>query len=176
MNTDSNNREKDLLSTQNIKALISNRDVENILFDHYGLEVTEIKELNGYDDKNFLLKTKYPNEKDHSLTDTTENECVFKVINSLDSKNVKFFEAQDSVLIFLGEWNYMRRNFLYIMYLIPFSFIFMRNMIYNSIYQIFFGGEIFQNGYLISVMSFLFLLFLFLFVISITNQLAFTIY
>lgn len=100
---DKNNSEN-ILSTKNIRALVTPREVETILYDDYGLEVEKITELNGYDDKNFLIKAKNLNGNKY-IDGVCENGYVFKVINSLDSLELNFFKAQDSALIYLGECN-----------------------------------------------------------------------
>ncbi|XP_045475482.1 hydroxylysine kinase [Harmonia axyridis] len=93
------NKAETIVSAENIKAIVSPKDVETILFDLYGLEVIEIKDLNGYDDKNFMIQIKNSKEND-ALCD---NRYVFKVINSLDSKDINFFRAQDSALLYLAD-------------------------------------------------------------------------
>ncbi|XP_044745365.1 hydroxylysine kinase [Coccinella septempunctata] len=102
MNADSDNSEKTLLSIANIRALLTPKDVETILHDHYGLEAIKIKELNGYDDKNFLIKVGESKQNDFIHT-ICENGYVFKVINSLDSKDTNFIKAQNAVLVHLAE-------------------------------------------------------------------------
>lgn len=55
---------------------------------HYGLEVFKVKELVGYDDKNFYLNT-------------SDGEFVLKVTNSDESSNVSVLEAQNEIMLLL---------------------------------------------------------------------------
>ncbi|KAL3287504.1 hypothetical protein HHI36_001974 [Cryptolaemus montrouzieri] len=60
-----NRADADILSTNNIKPIISYEDVENILNEDYGLENLTIKNLIGYDDKNFLVKVEKNVDNDY---------------------------------------------------------------------------------------------------------------
>ncbi|XP_057670232.1 hydroxylysine kinase-like [Diorhabda carinulata] len=72
-----------------IKANLSEDEVKQIAWQLYGEKVISVKELNGYDDKNFHIK----NEEG--------NEFIMKFINSIDSNNPEIFEAQSLLLVHL---------------------------------------------------------------------------
>ncbi|CAG9766204.1 unnamed protein product [Ceutorhynchus assimilis] len=66
---------------------------KKVVFDLYGLNVTRITALNGYDDKNF-----------HILV-AKNIDCdgyVLKVVNNLDSLDEKAFHAQTELLVYLN--------------------------------------------------------------------------
>ncbi|CAH1992278.1 unnamed protein product [Acanthoscelides obtectus] len=77
------------------KAELSLDEAKQIVFDYYDLKVSLIKELNGYDDKNYYISARAKNS-------TEEQGYVLKVINSEDSKNEELFEAQSLLLQHLG--------------------------------------------------------------------------
>lgn len=62
----------------------------------YGLEVSRVSELNGYDDKNFKVAVGSKGDENVQL-------YVLKVLNSLDSKKLGFIQAQNALLLHLGE-------------------------------------------------------------------------
>nr|CAH7761092.1 unnamed protein product [Callosobruchus chinensis] len=78
------------------KAEMSLDEAKQIALDYYDLKVSQIRELNGYDDRNYYISAQKQNE-------TTEVGYVLKVINSEDSKNEKLFEGQSLLLEHLGE-------------------------------------------------------------------------
>ncbi|KAK4876664.1 hypothetical protein RN001_009170 [Aquatica leii] len=79
---------------EKIKSVTSLREIESLLTSLYGLTAFNIVELNGYDDKNYKISVKCPESN-------SENEYTFKIMNSLDSKNTAFVEAQNEVMFFL---------------------------------------------------------------------------
>ncbi|KAK9872419.1 hypothetical protein WA026_017877 [Henosepilachna vigintioctopunctata] len=94
----------DILATDSIKASITHDDVKKILSDHYGLKVMSIKVLNGYDDLNFLVNVE-KSVNNENIGEVCEDGYILKIINSFDSKSIEFFNAQDCVLLFLGNRN-----------------------------------------------------------------------
>ena len=53
----------------------------------YGIKVKEIKELNSYDDRNYLITLEEVYEASH-LEHDLQKRYVFKVLNSMDSQKV----------------------------------------------------------------------------------------
>lgn len=75
-----------------VKPKIDLERAKKAVFDVYGLSAIKISELNGYDDKNF-----------HVVVDGECVEYVLKIVNTLDSQNIKSFEAQSDLLILLSK-------------------------------------------------------------------------
>ena len=104
---------------QNIKPHVPNEVVHELIHKLYNLEVTSIKELNSYDDKNFhlmvvsyLCRSQHINHyilqvKNHSSLPDPSDACadgyVLKILNSLDSKESSFIDAQNQMMLFLGK-------------------------------------------------------------------------
>ncbi|KAJ8963239.1 hypothetical protein NQ318_018705 [Aromia moschata] len=83
-----------------VKPIVNFQDVKDLVFDLYGFRVTQVEELNGYDDKNFHITIK--NDTDiRDINSYSESECVLKIINALDSKNSQLFEEQSALLLHL---------------------------------------------------------------------------
>lgn len=75
---------------QNVRPEISIEKVTELAAQLYGLTCIQVKELNGYDDRNFEIRAE-------------TGKYVFKVMNSLDSNDFHFVEGCNSMMIFLGE-------------------------------------------------------------------------
>lgn len=71
-----------------IKPIINLEEVNNLVYDLYDLKVENVKELNGYDDKNYRITVNINN---------INNEFVFKIVNTLDSKKPELFDAQNKL-------------------------------------------------------------------------------
>jgi len=87
---------------QEIKPKVTNEDVHRLVRKFYNLEVTSIKELNSYDDKNFFIKV-----KDDSCLPDASDRCphgyLLKILNSLDSKAETLIDAQNQMMLFLNK-------------------------------------------------------------------------
>jgi hydroxylysine kinase len=85
-----------------IKPSISQENAVEVIKELYGFSVTEIKELNGYDDRNFFFSVAHTYENPHV---TCLNECgyLLKVTNSQDSKDSQFFDAQHQMILHLSK-------------------------------------------------------------------------
>ncbi len=69
--------------------------IQDLLTRKYGLHMLSYKELNSYDDWNFLVKV----EREPTNQNTQElcrHGYVLKVLNSLDSKNTEIIGEMDS--------------------------------------------------------------------------------
>lgn len=71
-----------------IKPIINLEEVNNLVYDLYDLKVENVKELNGYDDKNYRITVNINN---------INKEFVFKIVNTLDSKKPELFDAQNKL-------------------------------------------------------------------------------
>ncbi|XP_076466921.1 hydroxylysine kinase-like [Babylonia areolata] len=67
--------------------------VEKIAEERYGLKVTRCKQLNGYDDKNYLIHVT-PTSSNPHLTPVRPEGYVMKVINTLDTRRPSILYAQ----------------------------------------------------------------------------------
>jgi hydroxylysine kinase len=85
-----------------IKPEVRQNDVKEILREIYGLRCVSIKELNGYDDNNYHVKVEDVSEN-KNIANVNNDGYVLKVVNSLDSLNPQFFEAQNELLLHLGK-------------------------------------------------------------------------
>lgn len=79
------------------RPILDLETVEQLVRDYYGFRVVHVKELNGYDDKNFHVKVEKIDE------DCCVEGYVLKIINVLDSENQDISDAQTSLLIHLGK-------------------------------------------------------------------------
>ncbi|KAF5284595.1 hypothetical protein FQR65_LT02421 [Abscondita terminalis] len=84
---------------QKIKTVTTTNEVESLVKSLYAFDNFTIVELNGYDDKNYKISVR-------SLENDTETEYTFKILNSLDSKNIALVEAQNDIMFFLNNRNY----------------------------------------------------------------------
>lgn len=88
---------------QLIKPLINQETAIKIVEKVYGLKVTEINELNAYDDKNYHILCE-PGECDNeNLKTISQDGYVLKIVNSLDSKKHNVIEGQTQMMIFLNK-------------------------------------------------------------------------
>lgn len=78
---------------EDIKPDFGTEDAKEVLKEIFGFECLKVVELNGYDDRNYLVEV--------------EGVCgdgfVLKIMNSLDSKNLRFVEGCNALLQFLGK-------------------------------------------------------------------------
>lgn len=65
--------------------------IKKISNDLYDINAVKIKELNGYDDKNYLI------------CHETGKHFVLKIINTVDSEKPEIFDAQSLLLVHLGK-------------------------------------------------------------------------
>ncbi|XP_018333576.1 hydroxylysine kinase [Agrilus planipennis] len=89
---------------QSIKPEVTKDASKTMIKDLYSLNCDSIKELNGYDDKNYIVSVTSVTDNAY-IEKISESGYVLKILNSLDSKNPCFIEAQTSLLIFLNENN-----------------------------------------------------------------------
>ncbi|XP_050301215.1 hydroxylysine kinase [Anthonomus grandis grandis] len=88
------------------KAHVGFEMVQKLILELYGLTVIKSSELNGYDDRNFLIKVDPQNiDNNEHIVKVEVEGYVFKVINTLDSVEVTRFEAQGRLMVFLHEHN-----------------------------------------------------------------------
>lgn len=86
---------------QVIRPIIDHEGVKALAERLYGISVLELKELNGYDDKNYKI-TEDPNVKNPLITTHSEHGYVLKIMNSMDTQNPSVVEAQNEIMNFLG--------------------------------------------------------------------------
>lgn len=77
---------------------------KKIVKDVYGLIVTNITELNGYDDLNFHVLVDENVNDNESINNILTDGYVLKIINALDSKYREEYEAQSELLQFLSKY------------------------------------------------------------------------
>ena len=70
---------------QTIRPKVSERTVIHIIESLYGLHVLTIKELNSYDDRNYLVTVSSDHCNRH-IAQLWPHGYVFKVLNSMDSR------------------------------------------------------------------------------------------
>nr|XP_027236867.1 hydroxylysine kinase-like [Penaeus vannamei] len=85
---------------QIIRPMLKKADVPALVGKLYGLTVVSVKELNSYDDKNYLIQVQSKVNNPH-MTDLCPHGYVVKVTNSLDSKNIHLMAAQNDMMLFL---------------------------------------------------------------------------
>ncbi|XP_042884906.1 hydroxylysine kinase-like [Penaeus japonicus] len=85
---------------QIIRPMLKKADVPALVAKVYGLSVVSVKELNSYDDKNYLIQVQSKINNTH-MTDLCPHGYVVKVTNSLDSKNTNLIAAQNEMMLFL---------------------------------------------------------------------------
>ncbi|XP_074042312.1 hydroxylysine kinase isoform X2 [Leptinotarsa decemlineata] len=89
-----------------IKASVTLEDVKKIIFESYGIKAKQLHELNGYDDWNYHVTTEKSDSSIESRGEVGENGYVLKIINSLDSKKPRVFEAQSLLLLHLENYGF----------------------------------------------------------------------
>lgn len=85
---------------QIIRPMLKKTEVPALVAKLYGLTVVSVKELNSYDDKNYLIQVQPKTDNPH-MTDLCPHGYVVKVTNSLDSKNTHLMAAQNDMMLFL---------------------------------------------------------------------------
>ncbi|XP_037801281.1 hydroxylysine kinase-like [Penaeus monodon] len=85
---------------QIIRPMLKKTEVPALVAKLYGLTVVSVKELNSYDDKNYLIQVQPKTDNPH-MTDLSPHGYVVKVTNSLDSKNTHLMAAQNDMMLFL---------------------------------------------------------------------------
>ncbi|XP_038640266.1 hydroxylysine kinase-like isoform X2 [Scyliorhinus canicula] len=81
-----------------IKPTLNEAQVVELVKRLYGLRVSSVQPMPGYDDQNFhVLVSESQETGDHSKS------YVFKVMNSVDSQNADLIEAQTRAMMFLNE-------------------------------------------------------------------------
>ncbi|XP_015189672.1 PREDICTED: hydroxylysine kinase isoform X2 [Polistes dominula] len=85
---------------QRIRPNTNEKTAIELLFKIYGITVTDINELNAYDDRNYHIHCTKSHDNPY-ISEISEHGYVFKIINLLDSRNTQVIEAQTEMLIFL---------------------------------------------------------------------------
>lgn len=85
-----------------IKPEIDDESVKALAERLYGISCLELKEMNGYDDKNYKI-TEDTNMKNPLITKHCPFGYVLKIMNSMDSEKLSLVEAQTEIMLFLGE-------------------------------------------------------------------------
>lgn len=85
---------------QVIKPVMEEENAKALALKLFGLTVTSIKELNSYDDRNFLIQVESDSTNPH-ITAGRADGYVLKVTNTLDSKNAGVMAAQNEMMLFL---------------------------------------------------------------------------
>jgi len=97
---------------EKICAEVDESQARELILEHFGLEAESLKQLDGYDDKNFFFTAKenaattilWASLKDDS-TFRPQDGFVFKVMNSQDSKNAEVVEGIHAVMDHLEKNN-----------------------------------------------------------------------
>lgn len=84
----------------NKRAELTKNEAIKLVETKYGITVTKIEELNGYDDRNFKLDTN-TSCNNVNIKEIWPYGYVLKIINSDDSKNLKLIEAQNCLMLHL---------------------------------------------------------------------------
>lgn len=88
---------------QQIKPLVDVEIAKHLLAKRYGFRVARIVELDAYDDRNYhVLCLQEPNSENPHEPRPAEAGYVLKIVNSLDSKDTGFVDAQNELLVFLS--------------------------------------------------------------------------
>ncbi|XP_014205379.1 hydroxylysine kinase [Copidosoma floridanum] len=90
---------------QQIKATLEIGEVLELLKTHYGIDTQTVVELDAYDDRNYRVELTSVSVADNPyiLDKVPKHGYILKIINSLDSKDTQFYEAQSELLVFLEE-------------------------------------------------------------------------
>lgn len=84
-----------------IKPCITKDEAVDLASEVYGLQVSIVKELNSYDDRNYHLIVE--SSSNPHVQPVSPYGYVLKIINSQDSNNLPFFEAQNEMLLLLSK-------------------------------------------------------------------------
>ncbi|EDW04088.1 hydroxylysine kinase [Drosophila grimshawi] len=87
-----------------IKPKIEPENVEPLVRRLYGITVSELKELNAYDDRNYWIQADC-NVKNPLIVSHCPHGYVLKILNALDSKKEDFVDAQNQLLLYLAKQN-----------------------------------------------------------------------
>lgn len=85
-----------------IRPIVDDGIIVELVKKLYGLNVKSIRELNGYDDKNYWINCDNINDNVY-IDKISADGYVFKIMNSLDSKNPKFIEGQNEMMLYLNQ-------------------------------------------------------------------------
>lgn len=85
---------------QVIRPVVGETTAAKLVLKLFGLTVSSIKELNSYDDRNFLIQVEGVCQNPH-IKELCPGGYILKITNSLDSKNSKIMEAQVEMMLFL---------------------------------------------------------------------------
>lgn len=91
---------------QRIKPRVTPETTKSWILQQYGVHVTRIKELNSYDDINYLVEgSRAPGngDVDGNGNSGLSTKYVFKILNSLDSQNTSHIEAESECMLFLSK-------------------------------------------------------------------------
>lgn len=88
---------------EQIRPQIQLSDAIHIAETLYGLKGITGRELNGYDDKNFHIQFQQLPEVNNPYIQKWPHGYVLKVMNSHDSKNTDLVEAQNLLIIYVGQ-------------------------------------------------------------------------
>ncbi|KAI4497003.1 hypothetical protein M0802_007951 [Mischocyttarus mexicanus] len=88
---------------QRIRPNMNEKTAIDLLFKIYGITVTDIKELNAYDDRNYHVHCTKSHDNPY-ISEISEHGYVLKIINLLDSRNTQVIEAQTKMLIYLKDY------------------------------------------------------------------------
>lgn len=80
-------------TVDNICPILDIDEAKNLAEILYSINVVNIVQLNGFDDKNYRVFC------------ADKNEYVLKIMNNLDSKKINFIEAQTEMMLFLKNNN-----------------------------------------------------------------------
>lgn len=88
---------------QRIKATLDLNEVRELLLKYHGLIAGKIIELNAYDDRNYKIENSSSTTIVGNLHASLipENGYIFKIVNSLDSRDEDFYAAQTELLLYL---------------------------------------------------------------------------
>jgi len=85
-----------------IRPALEAQEAEIILLRLYGLKARTVKELNSYDDRNFLFQVEPETSNSHLKGNINPDGYVLKVTNRLDSLKPDFSEAQNLMILHLA--------------------------------------------------------------------------
>ncbi|XP_011496885.1 PREDICTED: hydroxylysine kinase [Ceratosolen solmsi marchali] len=93
---------------QLIKPNVNEEYAKYLVEQRYGLKVKSISKLNAYDDRNYhvLCENRFHSSNPY-IAMIAKDGYVLKIINSLDSRNTDFIEAQNELLLFLDKMGFI---------------------------------------------------------------------
>lgn len=93
-------------SSDNKRPELSKDEAIKLAEAKYGIKVTSIEELNGYDDRNFKLEADRKLCDNKNIKDVWPHGYVLKVINAEDSKNLILIEAGNCLMLHLHKHSF----------------------------------------------------------------------